>query len=342
MSGVSGDGIGNGTRQVPEPVSAEMNVADWSAAIGSLRSNPAGSSAHSPASVAAEPGIAAGLSGTVERAPGELLGQVAEAVAPALSLAAALPGNAGLPLDASTMLSSNRAAQPLSGGAGRGAAEAATQAPVLASFETAPTFGFRLPDQIAGQSAASPFLSLTSTDPGLSNGNPLLAWGLASVLGGPDRAPLWTTMGITPQELADRLQSAPWDVAAFQLGRAVTARQFGALVALPGPLGALLHAGVDPHAALTLQAGWEAMMFGGRDPFSGRELPPLWQQFGLASHDELRALATAIEAGAAALSALPEAGQRPSVEARRLLGASPILPPLAPQGSVAALIALPE
>lgn len=338
MSGVSGDGIGNGTRQVPEPVSAEVNLADWSAAIGSLRSDPAGSSAHSPASVAAEPGIAAALSGTVERAPGELLGQVAEAVAPALSLAAALPGDAGLPLDASTMLASNRAAQPLSGGSGPGAAEAATQAPVLASFETASTFGFRLPGDIAGQSAASPFLSLNSTDPGLSNGNPLLAWGLASVLGGPDRAPLWTAMGITPQELADRLQSAPWEVAAFQLGRAVTARQYDALVALPGPLGALLRVGVDPRAALTLQAGWEAVMFGGRDPFAGRELPPLWQQFGLASHDELRALATALQAGAAAL---PEAGPRPSVEAQRLLGAAPILPPPLPQGSIAALIALP-
>jgi len=80
------------------------------------------------------------------------------------------------------------------------------------------------------------------------------------------------------------------------------------------------------------------VVLGGREPFSGSELPPLWQQWGLASHDELRALAAALQAGTAAL---PEAGDRPSVEAQRLLGASPVLPPFVAQGSAAALVALP-
>ena len=213
--------------------------------------------------------MAAALSGTVERVPGELLGQGAEAVTPALLYSVMAPGDAGLRLGANIVPGSDHTALPLPSGSGPSATEAATRAPVLASFETASTFGFRLPGDSAGQPATSPFSSLDSSDVGLADGNPLLGWGLATVMGGPDHAPLWAAMGITPQELVNQLQTTPWEVAAFQLGRPVTPRHFDAAVALPGPLGALLHAGVDPRVALTLQAGWEAVVLGGRDPSPG-------------------------------------------------------------------------
>ena len=141
-------------------------------------------------------------------------------------------------------------------------------------------------------------------------GNPLLESSLANIYGGYDqiagieRAPLWEAMGITRDELAVTLATAPWEVASFHLGRELSPQDYEQLTALQGPLGGLLDQGVDPATAMTIQQMWSASFFGGHDPVSGEALEPVWERWHLGSPETLLDLFATDPEAAAALSVL--------------------------------------
>lgn len=293
------------------PVSAAAPTASASAevAAGSVRGSDAGATALLPAA-----GGARVAQGTVARDAGAVRGRGGAREGGAADAASAAAGYSGTPIED-----------------GHGAREqggslfAEGEAP---SAEAVTFLGLVLP---AGHAAFPADAALA---------NPLWAWALGGVLGGEGGPALWQRLGMSPAALASALREAPWAVAGGQLGRTVGRADLMALQTLPGPLAALLGVGVAPEVALAVQLGWEAALLGGPDPVTGRDLPPLWEDWGLEAPGTLAALAGMAGAGRDA-DALGGAGaERPSGVASLLLGL-PTAVGAVPGAVRAAMAALP-